>query len=245
MISFLDIFGKLNNTTKVSAENYKALFSFIEDEFDKRIDKLMKEFEEGNRDDVQSAFKRAMKAYDAKRTLQNGSFSSKPIYLADYTLLHKAYELLTRDEKEGFCVVTGPDINDNIFALARIIEPNMKVRSATGAKPDFGKMADLLGEMEEKQGSRLISYFHSHPGNGMGATKPSGTDHDTQDGYERGGYPSVGAIFSRDGYVRFYSHNRDFQVEVSGKGGEQVEEKIFRLDRDSEQEIENARLETG
>lgn len=245
MITFPNIFGNSNDTMKGSAENYKALSSFIEDEFDKRIDNLMKEFEAGNRDDVQNAFRKALKAYDARQVLERGSFSSEPIYLTDYTLLHRAYKLLTRDEEEGFCVVTGPDINDNIYTLARIIEPEMEVRSATGAKPDFGKMADLLGEMEEKQGSRMISYFHSHPGKGIGGTSPSGIDHDTQDGYERGGYPSIGAIFSRDGYIRFYSHERDFQIEVSGKGGEQIEKKIFRLDTDRVQEIENSKNKTG
>ncbi|MFB6075742.1 MAG: hypothetical protein ABEK17_01220 [Candidatus Aenigmatarchaeota archaeon] len=244
MIDFKGLF-KNKETVKISAEKHKALNDFVEDEFDKRIEKLIKEFREGERKTVQDSYRKAMKAFTARKILHDGNFISEPLYLMDYSFLEEAYEFLVQDQNEGFCLVTGPETNKNVFALSTIIEPEMEFRSPGGAKPKFGQLADLLEDMLEKRGNRMLSYFHSHPGSGQGATRPSGTDYDTQEKFERGGYPAIGAIFSRDGYIRFYSYARAFQIEVSGKGGEQVEQGIFKLDRGKIKKVSNTESKAG
>jgi hypothetical protein len=70
-------------------------------------------------------------------------------------------------------------------------------------------------------GSYLHAVFHSHPGSGPGATRPSDIDLATHQRFENGGYPLIGAIFV-PGYVRFFAANHPFSITIKGKGVEKV-----------------------
>jgi hypothetical protein len=81
----------------------------------------------------------------------------------------------------------------------------------------------------EQFGHRLLAHFHSHPGIGIEATRPSGTDAGFQKRLEDAGYPAVAAIFSRDGYIRFFRLDDDLEVEIYGSGVEQHGKNSFRI----------------
>jgi hypothetical protein len=72
--------------------------------------------------------------------------------------------------------------------------------------------------------------FHCHPGNGPAMTRPSSTDLATQERYERGGYPCIGGICSRDGWFRFFAHH-PFAITIFGKGVVQHEEHLFHIQK--------------
>ena len=40
---------------------------------------------------------------------------------------------------------------------------------------------------------------------------------------------ALGAIFSRDGYVRFFRLDRSFEIEIYGEGVEKHEDNVYRL----------------
>lgn len=61
------------------------------------------------------------------------------------------------------------------------------------------------------------------------ATRPSGMDTGFQKRLEDAGYPSVAAIFSRDGYIRFLRLDDDLEIEIYGSGVEQHGKNSFRL----------------
>ena len=67
-------------------------------------------------------------------------------------------------------------------------------------------------------GYPLHMVCHSHPGRGINANLPSSTDMDHQLRLERGGYKCISCIFSRDGYVRFFSAGFPFAVDIFGEG---------------------------
>jgi hypothetical protein len=69
----------------------------------------------------------------------------------------------------------------------------------------------------DRRGHPLYGLFHTHPGEGPHATRPSSTDLDTHERYEKA-YPLVGAIFVKDGYVRFFSKKQPFTITISGEG---------------------------
>ena len=81
----------------------------------------------------------------------------------------------------------------------------------------------------EQFGHRLLAHFHSHPGRGSDSTHPSGTDRAFQQRLEKGGHVAVAAIFSRDGYVRFFRLDGNFQLEIHGSGIEECEDNVYRL----------------
>ena len=153
---------------------------------------------------------------------------SQPLYTISSRFLREAYESLTQTPDEGLIYVTGPKEGENIFVLSRLVKFQPAHVSQAHAEPDPLSQGSALERLTD-EGQALLATFHSHPGNGADATHPSGTDLATQDQLEQLSYPTIGAIFSRDGYVRFYSKNREFQVSVSGSGCELVAENVFRI----------------
>ena len=121
-----------------------------------------------------------------------------------------------------------PEDSKQAFAITQLVTFKLAEKSRVGATPDPTSQLAALTELDQR-GERLLAVLHSHPGRGAGATMPSSVDRATQDGLEKMGYPTIGAIFSRDGFVRFFSVNRRFRVAVSGAGVEPAGDRIFRL----------------
>lgn len=203
---------------------------FVHDEFDRRLGILEEKFQTSNSEEkVQQAYEETIPAFRARNALGERPERQETVYLTDYEFLKDCYHYLTKTQDEGFCLVTGPEMEEGIYSLTRRVEPELKRQGPAGAEPDMSSLNKLLERIDEDFGEHLSGYFHSHPGRGRGATAPSSIDLTTQEKLERGGYPVVGCIFSRDGYLRFYSHDRDYQLEISGNGGEQIEQRSFKL----------------
>jgi hypothetical protein len=96
------------------------------------------------------------------------------------------------------------------------------------ARSNLISTRDALARMD-RFGYQLTGVFHSHPGTGKGSVLPSGTDEKNQRKLEQAGYRCISGIFSRDGWIRFFTLNNPFKVAVKGKGVEHVEENLFRL----------------
>ena len=138
---------------------------------------------------------------------------------ADYLLSHsQGFELLH--------LVTGQKFSQ-VRTLERLIKVPLEAHSPANAQANQQDLQKLLIELSG-WGHSLHGLFHSHPGYGKDATRPSPVDVDTQQLYERGGYPLVSAIFSRDGYVRFFCSD-PLTITVFGTGVEQHEEYIFKI----------------
>jgi hypothetical protein len=139
---------------------------------------------------------------------------------ADYLLSHSdGFELLH--------LVTGSKISATQRTLDRMIQVSLEAHSPASARANQQELQKLLVEFSG-WGHALHGLFHSHPGFGKEATQPSGVDLGTQKLYEQGGYPLVGAIFSRDGDVRFFASN-PVAVTVFGAGVEQHEDHVFQI----------------
>lgn len=234
MLNFLRLFETGDGADLSKADRCpNQVEDFIEGVFERRLKKLEGAFRAGDKGDVETAYERAREVLTARTALRRApqlvEEEKTPVYLTEYRFLKDAFQFLTQTDEEGFCLATGPELNGRLFALTRRLEPKLERQSAAGAEPEFGSLSETLTRLDNDQGGRLTAYFHSHPGKGAGSTRPSGVDRSTQERFEGGGYPAIGAIFSRDGYVRFFSCRRQFRVKVSGTGGEEVEDRVFKL----------------
>ncbi len=141
-------------------------------------------------------------------------------------------QYLTSSPEEVIHLVSGIELEKNSFLLDRLEKVEYQA-SMVGAKADVKDLFKKLIELDEKYGHLLLAVFHSHPFKGVAGTCPSGIDRKLQNGLEMSGYKTIQAIFSRDGYVRFFSNKLDFEIEVYGKGvekiSEQGNEKVFKL----------------
>ena len=148
-------------------------------------------------------------------------------FMVSSLFLDRCFRELTADEKEQFFFITGSEVG-GVSVLDQKIEFEHQRRSVVGVTGDMAATHELLIHLEQF-GHRLLAHFHSHPGLGPMSTRPSGVDKKFQGRLERAGYPAVAGIFSRDGYVRFFRLDDDFELEMHGTGVEQHDHHVYRL----------------
>lgn len=147
-----------------------------------------------------------------------------PAYMLSSATLAQAYAQLTKhlpgagEEPEWMLAVTGMKLG-NLRTLEHLIELPLASQSAARASFDMGAFARVAITLDEK-GMALHAIFHSH--RFPGQPQPSAVDWRLQDLLDQGGYPAIQAVFSEDGYIRFFAR-RAFTVAVSGKGVECVD----------------------
>ncbi|HEY5177265.1 MAG TPA: hypothetical protein VII95_17025 [Terriglobales bacterium] len=148
-------------------------------------------------------------------------------YVVSSLFLRDCHLKLTKDRNENFFFITGPEV-DGYCVLDQVVEFEHDRRTFVAVEGSPKSTHRVLMKLEQFK-HRLLGHFHSHPGNGLGLTLPSGTDRAFQGRLEQGGYPAVAAIFSRDGYVRFFRLDNNATVNVHGEGVEEIEPNIFRI----------------
>lgn len=148
-------------------------------------------------------------------------------YTVSSLFLHESFKKLTADQDEQFFFITGSEV-EGVLVLDQWAEFAHQKRTMMGVTADTRSTHGLLIKLEQFK-HRLLAHFHSHPGNGADATRPSGTDQDFQKRLESAGHVAVMAIFSRDGFVRFVRLDENLEIEIYGEGVEKHEAGIYRL----------------
>jgi hypothetical protein len=148
-------------------------------------------------------------------------------YVISSLFLHECFKALTLDASEEFFFVTGSLIN-GVYVLDQKAEFQHQKRTVVSVVGQIASTHKLLIKLEQF-GHRLLGCFHSHPGKGPDATHSSGIDEKFQKRLEDGGHIAVAAIFSRDGYVRFFRMDKEPEIEIYGEGVERYGKNIFYL----------------
>jgi len=154
--------------------------------------------------------------------------AEEPSYLVSSATLAQAYAQLTRQgpgdgpEPEWMLAVTGIK-QDTLRTLEHLIDVKLATQSTTRAAFDMQDFARIALTLHE-QGLALHAIFHSH--RFAGPPQPSEVDWRLQTLLDKGGYPAIQAVFSEDGYVRFFAR-QPFTVTVYGKGVEHVDREPF------------------
>jgi hypothetical protein len=148
-------------------------------------------------------------------------------YVVSSLFLHESFKKLTVDAAEQFFFVTGTEV-DGALVLDQWAEFAHQKRTAMGVTAEPAETHGLLIKLEQF-GHRLLAHFHSHPGRGADATKPSGIDERFQRRLESAGHVAVMAIFSRDGFIRFVRLDQSLEIEIHGQGVESHAPGIYRL----------------
>jgi len=158
-------------------------------------------------------------------------YNEKPVYRMSAWLVRDAFKYLTRLPEESLCFVAGQQVRDNSYTLERLIKVDHEIQTSSRAKAQVNSSAQALSEIDD-YGASFTAHLHSHPFAGEGGTRPSNKDFKFQSSLEGGGYVCIGGIFSRDGYLRFFSHQREFEVQVTGLGVSRAGENLFLLTED-------------
>lgn len=163
-------------------------------------------------------------------SLSTPSSSETPTFLISSTVLHLAFEQLAKIKTESILYASGSRYG-NILTVERLI-PLKLVSSEFGyAAADLNDSTKVLCELD-KTGSVMTAYFHMHPGKGAGSNHPSSIDIDNQTRMELGGFQTIGGIFSRDGFVRFFADKLNYRIHITGKGIKHVGSDLYQITQD-------------
>jgi hypothetical protein len=163
----------------------------------------------------------------------NGSSSCKQVnqqitYVVSTRLLTEAFRFLNEDrQNESLVDVSGIKL-DNMIFVERLESLEHDRKNSVYAKSNLNSTFRALMKIE-KFGGLLAGVFHIHPGSGPGANLPSSIDLHDQNRREKVGMKAIGGIFSRDGYIRFFSKNLKFSIRIIGKGIIQHEQHLYQL----------------
>lgn len=152
-------------------------------------------------------------------------------YRVGSRFLRDNYEIFCRSEKESVHLITGVETGVLKHLDEKLILEH-EVRELVEAKLFDSEINTHLQNLHF-EGYKLFGCFHVHPGCGVGATFPSGTDMELIDNFEAGKYKTVSAIFSRDGFIRFLAPF-PFKIHIYGKGVRKINEELYCLVKISE-----------
>lgn len=158
-----------------------------------------------------------------------GGGGARRRYIVSARLLCDCFRHLNRDlHKESIVDISGIRFGE-VIVMERMEVMEHESASAVHARtmllPTFRTMMTI-----DAYGGLLAGVFHVHPGVGADATMPSPADLADQARRERAGMKSIGGIFSRDGFIRFFSCDMPFRVQVIGKGVSEHGKHIFEIE---------------
>jgi hypothetical protein len=158
-----------------------------------------------------------------------------PRYVISTMMIEEMYNYLVDQDggptSEKMCFAYGiVDDETNTVTPCGKLMPDMSERSWASVMGDPRSVHEALSRIDKHLPDHaLVLTCHLHPGHGPGSVTPSGTDRKTHRDMERGGYPVIGAIFSQDGYVHFFSVDVKFDLSVTGGGVKEVGKRTFRI----------------
>ena len=156
-----------------------------------------------------------------------------PIYCISSMVLHECHRYLMQkkpgmnEEPEWMLAVTGLHIRP-FLTLEHWLEFKLSLQSPARAAADMTEFTKLMLKLDEF-GQALHAIFHSHRFNGP--PSPSGTDLNLQETLEQASYPAIQAVFSQDGYVRFFACDRPFEVLIYGREVQRHERFLYRINQ--------------
>lgn len=149
-----------------------------------------------------------------------------PIYFMSSLFLQDCFKFLNQREVESLHFVTGPEVG-GIRVLDKIVNLRLEHQSIVYARADTEAVRNALIKLSQCK-HRLLGYFHIHPGSGTRSTFPSSTDLNLKRLLDKGGYEALGAIFSRDGWIRFFSPEK-LKIHIYGEGVKKINERLYHL----------------
>lgn len=158
---------------------------------------------------------------------RNSNTPDLPVFIISSQLIYEAYRQLGTIKTESILYASGSRVG-RFNTVERLIPLELDSSRYGYASANLDHSTKVLIGIDEF-GSVLSAYFHMHPGNGSNANFPSDIDIANHERLERGGFITIGGIFSRDGHLRFFSDKSRFEIEIAGTEVTHVDKENFKL----------------
>lgn len=158
----------------------------------------------------------------------SGTTAAPTMYIASSLFLRDCQKFLTQGSPEWMHAVTGIRFG-NTYTLERMVHLRVTDQSKGGVIAEPASVFDSLVNLSA-YGHLLHAVFHSHRIEGV--PRPSDVDTALQRRLDSGGFAAIQAVFSEDGYIRFFGGVRPFEIIIYGTRIEKVHERVFKLQLD-------------
>jgi hypothetical protein len=149
-----------------------------------------------------------------------------PNYLFSSLMLVDSFRLTTRTAEEAAHFIVGIETDDGAVGT-QLLPFEYSSQSVAGVAGKHAATHEVVIQTHDA-GHRILALVHSHPGSGIHANHHSSIDERTQELWEHT-TKLIGGIWSRDGYLRWYSSNRPFRVKIIGTHLERIDDNVWKL----------------
>lgn len=176
-----------------------------------------------------SSLKRLMRlarTWKAMKLLTSDEETELPeIFITDPLFLKECYSILFPAKVERELFLTGVKIGKFNVLTKRV---KIKEREWKSHVEDLPESSHRELKRIDKLGMPFLGAFHSHPGTLNPG--PSKTDLNQFESYEEHGHRALGAIFTKNGLLRFFTQNLDFEILITGSKLEKKRRNLYRLE---------------
>lgn len=153
--------------------------------------------------------------------------SASQRFVFSSAMLRESFRYCVSKPEEGMHFILGIE-HEGVLIGTHIVPFPYQYRSVAGAAGVHQHTHKICIQAHET-GHYAMALLHSHPGSGIDANHPSGTDRRTQTLWEHG-TRLLGGIWSRDGYLRWYTNDLAFAVDVEGNQIERIEGDVWKIE---------------
>lgn len=185
------------------------------------------------RENYPEVFERNLRARVEARTVlirlspfRRTDTSSPNHFLFSSRHLAQSFVYCTATSEEGMQFILGIE-HHKVLLGSELVTIDYEHRSPVFAHTEDIATNQMMIQAHES-GHLVLALIHSHPGAGLDANHPSSIDHSTQQRWEDS-RRFISGIWSRDGYLRFFSNRLPFTVQVVGSHMEKLSPYLFRL----------------
>ena len=161
-----------------------------------------------------------------EKLLPKNTLKKPQEFVFSSVMLAESFSYCTERPEEGMQFVCGVDV-DNLLLATKVMNVEYSARSVVYACGEDVATQRMTIDAHET-GHLIIGLLHSHPGHGQDANYSSSIDRATQRRWENG-RRFISGIWSRDGYLRFFSRRLPFTVRIVGNNIEQISDTLFKL----------------
>lgn len=223
------LFRRLERATSVRREQRRKLTSCISQDVQQgKTRRVVRSVERLNQVD------RELELLESIQKESESSLRQGRSFVFSSAMLLESFRLCVARPEEGMHFILGVDLDGSLVGTQIVSFPYAS-RSIAGASGEHAATHAIAIKAHELD-HRIIAIIHSHPGSEKEANHPSHIDMKTHETWEQT-HKIVGGIWSRNGFLRWFTAGKAFHVRVIGSRINRIEENVWQLEETSDLEM--------
>lgn len=220
--------GNMNSIGPEKMSKFALARSLLGRQIQEVEDEIKNSVLEGNfdSDNPLKELMRLARTWKAMKILTSFDENELPeIFITDSLFLIECYQKLFSEKVERELFLTGPNIGRFNVLTKRL---HIEQKGRKNKVEDVPKSTLNQFRKLDKLGMSILGAFHSHPDSLR--PRPSETDLAQFEKYEDHGLRTLGAIFTQNGLIRFFTKDLEFEILIAGEKIREKKGDLYQLE---------------